>query len=449
MVNWREVMARQIKIAVIGGGGREAALVRAYAKSADSLLAIPGNDLMGIGLDIPVKTFPELKTTSVNEIISICRKDVTLVDVGQENAVESGLADRLRAAKIKVVGPTRLAGKIEWDKAFARELGTQHSMPQPKYRICYSEEEGIEYMKCLPKTPVFVKAVGLANGKGAIPARNYDEAVCAIKEMARFGRAGKTFLIEQWLCNEDGSNAEEFSTFAITDGSEIKILGSAQDHKCANNSDEGPNTGGMGCSTPPLVLNSSITSGVEGMFRTMINALNFNRKYNGILYLGGILQYKHGRTTPYIVEWNARWGDPEAQAIIPGIKTDMLELGLAAANGSIQHMDIETDGKARIVVAGVSKGYPGDYDAVSGKQIFGLDEAMKADGVEVYGAGVRVQDGKYYASGGRLFYVVGEGKDAIQAREKAYSAMSHISIEGNNLHYRDDIGWRDVARLRR
>ena len=154
------------------------------------------------------------------------------------------------------------------------------------------------------------------------------------------------------------------------------------------------------------------------------------------------------RLNPYVIEFNARWGDPEAEIILPGLVNDLFELSLAIARGGIRGLDLQTDGKARVVVTGASRGYPGNYEGVKGKQIYGLREAGKIDGVKIYGAGVKEKDGKYFAFGGRLFYVVGEGKTIIEARQKAYEVMAIISVEGNNLHYRTDIGWRDVERLR-
>ncbi len=449
-------MTRKERVAVIDCDGRGAALVRAYAKShnVESIIAIPGNDLMKICTDKSVRTFPTVNTTSITDIVKICKlNSVSFVDVAQDDAVAKGLVDILRkkVATLCVLGPTKAAGEIEWSKAYARQLGTKHSLPQPKYQICNSEEQGIAYMRSLPKdTPVFVKASGLAKGKGSIPAETFKEAVTAIKSMTSFGNAGKTFLIEHWLRNEDSSNAEEFSSFAITDGITVKILGNAQDHKRAYNNDQGPNTGGMGCSTPPLVINDHIASKTEDIFNTIVKGLyTEGRQYTGILYLGGILQYQQNKLVPNIVEWNARWGDPEAQVIVPGIKNDILELGYSVVTHTIKDHAIQSDGKARVVVAGVSKGYPADYSAVIGKQIYGLDNVMNMEGIEVYGAGVSVQDGKHYATGGRLFYIVGEGRNVLEARLKAYAAIGHVSIEGDNLHYRDDIGWRDVARLRR
>lgn len=249
--------------------------------------------------------------------------------------------------------------------------------------------------------------------------------------------------------NSDGTNGEEFSAFGVSDGRRIQILGYAQDNKRIYNFNQGPNTGGTGCSAPPLVLTEALKKQTEEIFKTTISGLSEEgRTYTGILYLGAILtEYLQEETRLHIVEWNSRWGDPEAQVIVPGIKNDLFEMSMQAAEGDISKLKIETDGKTRVAVAGMSKGYPGNYDEVKGKQIFGLEDAMEMDGIEVYGAGVKIQDGKYYANGGRLFYIVGEGEDVLEARRKAYSAMSCVFIEGNNLHYRTDIGGPDADRL--
>lgn len=157
---------------------------------------------------------------------------------------------------------------------------------------------------------------------------------------------------------------------------------------------------------------------------------------------------KGGRPRPYVIEFNARWGDPEAQAIVPGIMNDFFGVGISIANGDIRNLQLQTDGKSRVVVAGASKGYPGNYNAVRGKEIHGIKEAREVRGVKFYSAAVKEDRGRHYANGGRLFYIVGEGENVIEAQDKAYEAMSFISIEGNNLYFRTDIGWRDVQRLR-
>jgi phosphoribosylamine--glycine ligase len=440
-------------VLVVDGGGRGATLVDKYAQSehVERVIAVPGNDLMRINTDKPVQTYPQLKTTSVSEILEICERErIGLVDVAQDNAVEAGLVDALTQRGIPTVGPTRDAGQIEWDKAWAREFGERQGIPQPSFRICLSQQEGFEYLQSQPDQPWFVKAAYLAEGKGALPARNNEEAIRKVQEMERFKDAGNVFLIEKWLQSDDGSAGEEFSTYVFSDGEHYKVIGSAQDHKRVNNFDEGENTGGMGCSTPPLVLTPDLLRDVEmGVLDKTVAGLRAEgRPYKGVLYLGGMAIRERGKQNPYVIEFNARWGDPEVQVVLPGLVNDLFDVSMAIAKGDISNLQLQTDGKSRVVVTGASKGYPGDYKEVRGKQIYGLDEVKDISGVRVYGAGVKEEDGKYYANGGRLLYIVGEGETVIDARRKAYEAMSIVSIEGNNLHFRTDIGWRDVARLR-
>ncbi len=439
-------------VLVIDGGGRSAALVDKYSQSehVEKVIAVPGNDLMGINTDKPVYTFPNLKTTSIQEILEICeRENVNLVDVAQDNAVEVGLVDVLTERDIPTVGPTRDAGQIEWDKAWAREFGKRQNIPQPSFKICLSEQEGIDYLQVQPDQPWFIKAAYLTEGKGALPAKNNEEAIQRVLEMKRFKDAGRVFLIEKWLKGDD-DQGEEFSTYVFSDGKQYKSIGSAQDHKRVNDFDEGENTGGMGCSTPPLVLTPELMQNIEvKILDKAISGLHDEgRSYKGVLYLGGMAIRQGGQLNPYVIEFNARWGDPEAQVILPGLVNDLFEVSMAIARRDIGNLQLQTDGKARVVVAGTSKGYPGNYEEVKGKQIYGLDQVRKIDGVRVYGAGIKVEDGHYYANGGRLFYIVGEGKTVIDARQKAYEAMSLVHIDGNNLHFRTDIGWRDVQRLR-
>lgn len=441
-------------VLIIDSGGRGAALVAKYLQSkyVGRVIAIPGNDLMRINTSKPVLIYPYLKTTSIPEILEVCLKErVSLVDVVQDNAVEAGLVDVLIKNNIQAVGPTKLAGQIEWDKAWARNFGKRHNIPQPVFEICNSPKEGFNFLKSQPDQSWFIKASGLAEGKGALSARSNKEARKMVKEMARFGKSGKTFLIEKWLKSEDNEPAEEFSMFVVCDGKHYKIIGSAQDHKRVNNFDEGENTGGMGCSSSPLVLTPQIRKAIETkIIKPTIKGLREeNIAYKGILYLGGIIIKHKGQLVPYVIEFNARWGDPEAEVILPGITNDLFEINMAILEGNVNKVNIQTDHKSRVVITAVSKGYPTNYEKVKGKEVFGLDEARKIKGVRLYGAGIKVIGKKYYAYGGRLFYIVGEGKSIIQARQKAYEAIALVHIDGNNLHYRTDIGWRDVQRLQR
>lgn len=438
-------MHEKITVAVIDGGGRGASLVHHYSRSphVDKLIAIPGNSTMGWNSEKPVEIFPSLRTTDIPEIVALCKqRKVTLVDVPQDNAIAAGLVNELQRVGILTLGPTREAAEIEWNKAFARDLAAAENIPIPTYQVFSSVEQATQYLASYPDQPWFVKANGLAQGKGALPAKNNNEAKRLIEEMKRFGHAGEVFLLEQWL------EGEEFSTFAFCDGESSKIIGSAQDHKRVNDFDQGENTGGMGASTPPLVLTPEIMHEVKTniLEKTVHHLQNNGRPYKGVIYVGGMIVVEAGKKRPYVIEYNARWGDPEKQVM--KIEEDMFEVSMAAIEGNLQNTTITVSGKSRVVITGAARGYPGDYSAVTGKQIFGFDEARAREGVTIYGAGISQVEGQYYANGGRLFYVVGEGDDVIQARERAYSAMARISIDGNNLHYRTDIGWRDVARIR-
>lgn len=440
-------------VIVIDAGGRGSALVDAYAKSPhiDRIIAIPGNDLMQINTTKKVITHQNLKTTSVKEIVEIAKKEQPVfVDVAQDNAIAVGLADALQKEGIKVFGPTQKAGQIEWDKSWARDFGVRHGLPQPAFQSFNSIEAGIEFIKShsaqqssVGDKQWFIKAAGLAEGKGVLPANNNVEAIEKIKELNEtFRSAAETYLVEEWMVGE------EFSSFAISDGENFQIVGSAQDHKRVYDGDTGPNTGGMGCSTPPLVVTSEIMKQVEEIFTKTIKALSQEgRPYKGVLYLGGII--KQGTSDVYIIEFNSRWGDPEVEVILPSIKTDLYDINMAVIEGDITKVNIETDEKARVAVAAASTGYPIDYSAVKGKKISGLEKVIALPGIKVYGAGVKKIDNNYVINGGRLFYVVGQGRNVIEAREKAYSAMSMISIEDEGLHFRKDIGYRDVERLRK
>lgn len=433
-------------VLVVDSGGRGSALVDKYAQSkyVKRVVAVPGNDLMKINTDKPVQIYPQLRTTSISEILEICKREkVGLVDVVQDNAIEAGLVDALTKAGIPTVGPSRDAGQIEWDKAWARKFGKRNDIPQPVFKVCLSQEEGLNYIHSQLDQPWVIKASGLAEGKGVLIAENNNEALKKIKEMKRFKESGKVFLIEKLL------KGEEFSTFVFSDGEHYKLIGSAQDHKRANNFDEGENTGGMGCSAPPLILTPGLMENIKTriMDRVITGLYSEGRPYKGVLYLGGMVIRKNGNAVPYEIEFNARWGDPEAQVILPGIVNDLFEVSMAIVQGNISDHNIRVDNKARVVVTAASRGYPGDYESVRGKQIYGLDKVRKINGVRLYGAGVKEETGKYYANGGRLFYIVGEGETVIEARQKAYGAMSLVSVDGNNLHYRTDIGWRDVQKL--
>lgn len=427
-------------VLIVDGGGRADAIARKYSESkkVQKIIVIPGNDLIPVKSKKPAKIFPHLKTTDVAEIVKIAkRENVDLVDVAQDDAVACGLTDSLKKAGIEVFGPNKAAGQIEWDKAWSRNFMKKFKIPAPSFKICHSESQGIRFIKIQKGGKWFVKASGLAAGKGAIFAKNKKEAIVAVKKMKKFGKSGQTYLVEECL---DG---EEFSAFAAVSGKKFQIIGYAQDHKRVFDGDRGPNTGGMGCSSPPMVVNSKVDAQVKSIIKKTAEGLSkLKRPYLGILYLGGMVD-KAGKV--WVIEFNARWGDPEAQVILPSVKNDYFELVTSVIKGSTPK--IYKDNKYRVVVAAVSRGYPGDYSKALGKKLVGFDKLLKK--VIVFGAGVKKENNKWKAAGGRLFHVLGEGQDVAQAREMAYNALSLVDVEGNNLHYRTDIGYRDLKRLNR
>ena len=431
-----------MNILIIGGGGREHALLSIYSTSSKvkKLFSIPGNDLMSFKAEKPVKIFPKINPTDKNAILNVVKKEkIDFVDVAQDNPLAEGMVDFLQSKDIKTFGPTKAAAQIEWNKEWSRDFMKKHHLPIPSYVAFSSIKKAKEYIQRLPKGGFFVKASGLAAGKGAIRCDNKEELLKAVEQMKTFGKSGKTFLIEEALIGE------EASIYAICDGKNFKILKSAQDNKQVNNFDQGVNTGGMGANSPALVTSGvKVNKRIKQIIAMTIKGMRDEGiSYVGVLYLGIIIDKKKNLK---IIEFNARWGDPEAQVVLPGIKNDYVSIVEACIKGDLNKIKISEDKKTRVCVVGVSRGYPEDYSKVKNKELFGLDRATKIDGVEIYGAGIKRNGKREFVDGGRVINVIGEGDDIFEARSRAYRAISLINIKDNNLHYRTDIGWRDVDR---
>src|SRR3989344_3828833 len=400
-------------VLVIDGGGRGSALVAKYLQSPRvwQVLAVPGNDLM---LELTaqkaskqVKIFPQLKTTDLKEIKKICKKyKVDLVDVAQDDAVAASVVDELEKSNFAVFGPTKAAGQIEWDKAWARNFMGKNKIPSPSYKICTSPQQGINFIKSQKAQEWFIKASGLAGGKGALYAKDNKQAQDQISQMQNFKDAGKTYLVEECL------RGEEFSSFALVDGRNFILIGHAQDHKTVNDGDKGPNTGGMGCSSPPMVITKKIENHIKPIFKkTTLGLVKISRPYTGILYLGGMID-KKGKV--FVIEFNARWGDPEAEVIVPAIENDFFEIAQLTLNGKIKKIKFKKDNLYRVTIAAASKGYPQDYSKAVGKQIHGLEKLLRlGNSIQIFGAGVKKTNGKFTVCGGRLFYVTAADKNVI------------------------------------
>lgn len=427
-------------ILIIGSGGREHALAETYAKSkkVKKVLVAPGNDFME-STNKKVEIHPEISVMDFAAIIALAKKvSVDLIDVAQDNPIAGGLVDLLQNEGFLVFGPTKKAAEIEWNKDWSRKFMQKYHLPIPTFKSFSDQEKAIAYVQKLPEQPLFIKASGLAAGKGALKAENKNQAIDAIVAMKLFGSAGDTFLIEECMVGE------EFSLFAMCDGKDYKILGVAQDHKTVNNKDEGPNTGGMGCIAPTsAVAPKHIVEVERKILKPFIKGMQKEgRPYIGILYVGGMITKKGIQ----IVEFNARWGDPEAEVILPSIKIDYASFIMSVLKGKLSQTKLVLDKKIRISITGSAFGYPRDIAKSMGKRIFGLSALQQLPDTIIYSAGMK-KAGKYFAvGGGRLFHIVTAADTLTEARKKAYGAISQVYIEEDNLHYRTDIGWRELER---
>jgi phosphoribosylamine--glycine ligase len=423
-----------VKVLVIGGGGREHALVWKLARSPriTKLYCAPGNP--GIG------KHAELVPISAEDIDGLLKfakaNAVDLTVVGPEDTLALGLADKFAAAGLKVFGPGKDAARIESDKAFAKELMRQYKVPTADARIFERADDAVTYIRSRTDPPV-VKAAGLAKGKGVVVAATHDEAVKAVHQImtARvFGEAGARVVIEDKL------QGEEASVLAITDGSTIYVLEACQDHKAVFDGDKGPNTGGMGAYCPAPVITDVLMQEIE---RTILVPIvhgmrTQERAFVGVLY-AGLMITKGG---PKVLEFNARFGDPETQPLIMRLKTDLLEVIDAAVNGRLDQINLEWDPRPALCVVLASKGYPGDYE--KGKPIQGLSRIEAADDLMVFHAGTAVKGDWLVTNGGRVLGVTALGETIADAQHRAYEAVRLIIFEG--MHYRTDIASRATAR---
>ncbi|MHA2253368.1 MAG: phosphoribosylamine--glycine ligase [Candidatus Kariarchaeaceae archaeon] len=434
---------KKLTVMIIGSGAREHAIAKSYERSTkiDKIIVTPGNDFILVDKTKDIIIEKNTILTDPKSFLEIANKySPNIIEVAQDDAIASGTVNLLQKNGFRVFGPTKEAGRIEWDKVYSRDFMIKYGIPSPKYQVFSNQEKAIEYVKnhfaVNPNQALYIKASGLCGGKGALKAVTYQEACRNIKKMKDFGKAGKEFLIEQGLVGE------EFSIFAITDGENYKILKSSQDNKRLLDNDEGPQTGGMGATSPAMVT-KGLEEKIEHQFiAPLIDGMRKEKTpYVGIIYFSGMLVGEN----IFTIEYNSRWGDPECQVVLPSIQNDYVDIVQACLSGELDKIEINQDTKSRICVVGASKGYPKDYSGAIGKEIVGLDKSTLHN-VELYGAGIQVKNNRYYTNGGRLFSLVGYGQDILEAKKHVYTALQSIKIEGDNLHYRTDIGFRDLVR---
>jgi len=426
-----------MRVLLIGGGGREDALAWAIRRSPKlSLLrCAPGNagiSHRGEIVDIPAGDLDALLEHATRE-----RYD--LVVVGPEAPLVAGLADRLAEVGIPSFGCSEAAAMIEGSKVFSKRFMERHDIPSAAFRLFTDYAEAEAYLSSPEATyPIVVKADGLAAGKGVILADDATAAIDAAASMlrdGRFGEAGSRVLVEEMLFGR------EVSIFALSDGQRVVELEAAQDYKRALDDDKGPNTGGMGTYSPSVFLDADTRAEIlETVIRPTIEGLaKEERPYRGVLYAGLMLTDKG----PKVLEYNARFGDPETQVLLPRLDGDWLELLYACATGNLAEEELRWKSEAAVCVVMASGGYPGGYE--TGVPIEGLDSASSIDGVEIFHAGTAVDaDGRVVTSGGRVLGITALGPDIEAARSKAYEAVNRISWKDE--HHRSDIAADAVRR---
>lgn len=408
-----------MRILVIGRGGREHAIVWALRKSdkVKQLYCAPGNagiaELAEI-VDIGEMEFDRLVQFS-------CDNAIDLVVVGPDDPLAAGIVDAFEAAKIPVYGPRKNAAEIEGSKIFMKNLLKKYDIPTARYETFTDYESALAYLRSQP-VPIVIKADGLAAGKGVTVCFTREEAEKALEETMvskSFGAAGDKVVIEEFL------EGQEMSILAFVDGETVRPMSPAQDHKPVFDGDKGPNTGGMGTYSPlPHIPQSVIDEAIENIIKPTARAMvSEGRPFRGVLF-AGLMITKDG---PKTIEFNARFGDPETQVVLPRLKTDLLDIFLASLNGRLGEIDIAWSDEAAVCVILASGGYPGSYP--KGLPISGLDQAA-ATGALVFHAGTAEKDGRVVTAGGRVLGVVGLGADIAAAREKAYVAADRISFEG-------------------
>jgi len=425
-----------MNVLLLGSGGREHALAWSLSKSPEleKLYIAPGNPgtaEVGTNVDLALSDFE-----GILEFINENKVDLTVV--GPEKPLVNGIVDFLEGKGHKVFGPSKKAARLEGSKKFAKEFMKKNRIPTADYRTFIQDEydEAFDYIKGRDDYPVVLKADGLAGGKGVFICETEEEVeqrLEQLKEDSKLSDAAEVLVVEEFM------KGEEASVFVISDGKTAKIIHNAQDHKRIGEGDTGLNTGGMGAYCPAPVVTEKVRHRVEKeiVLPTISAMLLDEMPYKGILYCGLMITNQG----PKVVEFNCRFGDPECQATLPSLKTDLLQLMHAAASGDLDSTEIELDNLYRCCVVLASEGYPKAYD--TGKKISGIADVD--DSANVFHAGTKLQDGNLFTDGGRVLSVVGSGNTLEEAIKSTYTEVRKISFE--NMYYRSDIGVKGLAHL--
>lgn len=425
-----------MKILTVGGGGREHAIIAALSRSpkVDKLYAAPGNG----GISTLAECFP-VKATDIEGILELAEKlQPDYVFVAPDDPLVMGMVDKLNEAGFKTFGPKANAAILEGSKVFSKALMKKYGIPTADYETFTDAQKAIEYIKEKNSYPAVIKCDGLALGKGVIIAENFEQAESAVKSMlldGKFGKSGSEIVIEEYM------TGPETTVLAFTDGKTVKPMVSSMDHKRAYDNDRGLNTGGMGTIAPnPLFTPEKQAEAMEKIFLPTIRAMeNEGRPFKGCLYFGLMLTPNGVK----VVEYNCRFGDPEAQVVLPLLETDLVDIIEAIYEERLDRLEVKWSEKSCACVVMASGGYPEKYE--TGKEISGLDEKGQCSACPescVYHAGTKLQEGKFLTAGGRVLGVTAVGDTLQSALDKAYDTVKAISFE--NAHFRTDIGKKAV-----
>ncbi len=423
-----------MKVLVVGSGGREHSLCWAIAKSPNcgELFCAPGN----AGIETIAKCV-DIAADDVNALVAFASDNkIEFVVVGPEAPLVNGLVDKLEALNIKAFGPSAAAAALEGSKGFMKDLCSKYNIPSAKYGRFDKPESAKEFI-ISQKAPLVVKADGLAAGKGVVICHNQKQAFDAVDHIMTeraFGGAGNEVIIEEFM------KGEEASFFVLVDGINAVALRSAQDHKAAYDGDEGPNTGGMGAYTPAPIVDCAMAKRIMGeIIKPTIKAMaNEGRPFKGVLYAGLMISSEG----PRLVEYNVRFGDPECQPLMVALKSDILDILVASAVGTLDKIELKWHDEVTLIVVMAAQGYPGSYK--NGTEIKGVMNADCMDDVFVFHAGTKSEYGKLIATGGRVLGITSRAKTVATAQKLAYKAIANIDWPGG--FNRTDIGWRAINR---
>ncbi len=418
-----------MKVLIVGGGGREHAIAEAVSRSKhlDKLYCAPGN----AGIAELAECVP-ITPMEFDKLVAFAKeKEIDLTIIGMDDPLVGGIVDAFEKEGLRVFGPRANAAILEGSKAFSKDLMKKYDIPTAAYETFEDPAEALKYLET-SKFPIVLKADGLALGKGVLICQNKDEAEAGVRQIMedrKFGDAGKKMVIEEFM------TGREVSVLSFVDGKTIKLMSSAQDHKRAGDGDTGLNTGGMGNFSPSPFYTEEVDAFCkEHIYQRTVDAMRSEgREFKGVIFFGLMLT----EDGPKVLEYNARFGDPEAQVVLPRLKTDMIDVCEAVIDGTLDKIDLQFEDKAAVCVVLASDGYPVSYE--KGKEITGLENFKNKDGYYCFHAGSKFDEsGKIVTNGGRVLGITAKGDTLAEARKKAYEATEWVTFD--NKYMRHDIG---------